>query len=313
MLTQTNGNLGMTKTDRQKLRDVALITGPAGAGRTTAINALADIGFEAIDNLPISFLNRLIAGDESTTPIAIGIDPRTRDFSAQSLSAALNELSQHENLSTSLVFVDCGTNVLLRRFSETRRRHPLSSHETLLDGILTERAMLAPLREQADILIDTTEMSPHELRAELGRWFSQETGPGLSISLQSFSYKRGTPRSADMVIDCRFLRNPHWQEELRALTGSDPAVASYVKKDSNFHPFYSNLLEMLKILLPAYKAEGKSYFTLALGCTGGKHRSVCITESVAESLAQDGWQVSIRHRELERNQSISDSKNLVAS
>ena len=303
----------MTHGNSNRQREVALITGPAGAGRTTAINALEDIGFEAIDNLPISFLSRLFTGDDSTRPIAIGVDPRTRGFNAASLSAALTELSLDVGLSVSLVFIDCSTDVLLRRFSETRRRHPLTTTETLLDGIKTEQGILAPLLDQADILIDTSEMSPHDLRAELGRWFGQETGPGLSISVQSFSYKRGTPRGADMVIDCRFLQNPHWQPNLRALTGSDQAVAAYVQKDEKFAPFFEKLTDILTLLLPAYKAEGKSYFTLALGCTGGKHRSVCVTESVANSLAQDGWQVSIRHRELERTRKLSGSDNLVAS
>ncbi len=299
--------------EQSRHREVAIITGPAGAGRSTAIHALEDIGFEAIDNLPLHFLGRLFAGEESTRPIAIGIDPRTRDFDARTLLAELASLAEKPELAVSLVYIDCATEVLVRRFSETRRRHPLSTTETVLDAIQTEQALLATLRNQADVLIDTSEMSPHELRGELARWFGQEAGPGLTISVQSFSYKRGVPRGADMVIDCRFLRNPHWQPALRPMTGQDAPVAAYVQDDPNYPEFTAKLLGLIKLLLPAYKAEGKSYFTLALGCTGGKHRSVCIAESVAESLAQDGWQVSIRHREIERTDSPSGSRKLVAS
>lgn len=299
--------------EQTRHREVAIITGPAGAGRSTAINALEDIGFEAIDNLPLHFLKRLFAGDESTRPIAIGIDPRTRDFDAQTLRAELATLAEMPGLAVSLVYIDCATEVLLRRFSETRRRHPLSTTETIQDAIQAEQALLSTLRNQADVLIDTSEMSPHELRTELARWFGQEAGPGLTVSVQSFSYKRGTPRGADMVIDCRFLRNPHWQADLRPMTGRDRPVAAYVEADPSYPAFHAKLLDLLAFLLPAYKAEGKSYFTLALGCTGGKHRSVCVTESMAESLAQDGWQVSIRHREIERAGGTSGSKGLVAS
>lgn len=303
----------MTTGEIVKLREIAIITGPAGAGRSTAINALEDLGFEAIDNLPIKFLKRLFAGDAEDRPIAIGVDTRTRDFSASALLQTLADLSEEPGLNISLVYLDCAKDVMIRRYSETRRRHPLSPNEDPLIGIEREQALLAPLLERANILIDTSEMSPHDLRGDLARWFGQEAGPGLSISVQSFSYKRGTPRAADMVLDCRFLRNPHWCDDLRGFTGQDARVAEYVKDDPRYEQFFDQLIGMLTLLLPAYKAEGKSYFTISLGCTGGKHRSVCITESVAKSLAQDGWQVSIRHRELERTHGLADSKSLVVS
>lgn len=286
--------------DTADRRDVAIVTGPAGAGRSTAINSLEDFGFEAIDNLPLSFLERLFVSDKHRRPIAIGVDSRTRDFSAAGLWAELGALAKMPDLSVHLIFLDCSTNVLLRRFSETRRRHPLSPDGNVLAGIEAELALVAPLREGADILIDTTEMSPHDLRAELGRWFGQPTETGLSTSVQSFSYKRGTPRSADLVFDCRFLSNPHWEAELRPMTGLDREVAAHVSSDPLYGPFLERILDLARFLLPAYTAEGKSYLTLAFGCTGGRHRSVAVAEAVMKALAGEGWRVSTRHRELER-------------
>ncbi len=283
------------------LQDVAIVTGPSGAGRSTAINALEDLGFEAIDNLPMPLLERLFAGGAHDRPLAVGIDARTRDFGADALMATVDSLMAIPQLNVSLVYVDCDTDTLLRRFSETRRRHPLAPNETPLVGVERERALLGSLRERADILVDTTQMTPHELRAEIGRWFGRGDGAAdMAVSVQSFSFKRGTPRGADMVLDCRFLRNPHWKPELRSMTGEQPQVVEYVMGDPLYQPFYDKSLDMLELLLPAYKAEGKSYFTLALGCTGGQHRSVCMAERLSNGLANAGWQVSIRHRELER-------------
>ncbi|MEO1313412.1 MAG: RNase adapter RapZ, partial [Pseudomonadota bacterium] len=200
----------------------------------------------------------------------------------------------------SLVYLDCNTDTLLRRFSETRRRHPLAPNRTLLTGIEEEKALLAPLTGLADVLIDTSQMSPHDLRAEVDRWFGDSGNDSMAVSLQSFSFKRGTPRSADMVMDCRFLQNPHWRADLRPLTGQDADVAAHIAEDPLYLPFFNKTLDIIQTLLPAYKAEGKSYFTLAFGCTGGRHRSVCIAEALAIALAESGWPVSIRHRELER-------------
>lgn len=281
-------------------QDVVIVTGPSGAGRSTAINALEDLGFEAIDNLPLSLLERLLAGGAHDRPLAIGIDPRTRDFSPEGVALALSRLALDPAHNVSLVFLDCDTDTLLRRFSETRRRHPLAPQGTPLQGIDRERSLLAPLVDRAEVMIDTSELSPHELRAEIGRWFGGGRTEELSVSLQSFSYKRGLPRSADMVLDCRFLKNPHWTADLRPLTGQDSAVGAFIETDPLCQPFLERSTDMVELLLPAYKAEGKAYFTLALGCTGGRHRSVYVAESLANGLAQAGWRVSIRHRELER-------------
>ncbi|MBP6999962.1 MAG: RNase adapter RapZ [Amaricoccus sp.] len=281
-------------------QDIVVVTGPAGAGRSTAIRALEDFGFEAIDNLPLSLMPRLVAGPPVARPLAVGVDPRTREFDVAALTGLLDEIGARPGCRPVLVFVDCAAPVLIDRYSETRRRHPSSPHESPHVGIEREAAQLAPLKARADVLIDTSAMTVHELKAELARWFAPPDAAGLAVTLQSFAYPRGLPRGADMVMDCRFLRNPHWDKALRARDGRDPEVAAYVEADPVYAAFYGRLIDMLRFLLPAYRAEGKSYFGLALGCTGGKHRSVAVTEALAKSLAQDGWQVSIQHRDLER-------------
>lgn len=286
---------------------VVIVTGPAGAGRTTAIHALEDFGFEAIDNLPMTLFERLVDGPPLERPLAIGVDPRTRGFSAEALIKAVEAAQVATGGHAQLLYVDCAPEVLLRRFSETRRRHPSARGETPRIGVDRELEQLLGLRERADILIDTSELSPHDLRARLAEWFSNDEENALTVSVQSFAFKRGAPRGLDMIMDLRFLRNPHWEPSLRALDGRDAAVGHYVKEDLLFQPFLEKLTEITTLLLPAYKAEGKSYFSIGLGCTGGQHRSVFVTEVFANTLAESGWQVSIRHRELERGERLGNS------
>lgn len=281
-----------------------LVTGPSGAGRSTAIRALEDLGYEAIDNLPLSLLPRLLsappgAGNAPERPMALGVDPRNRDFSADALIDAVDHLSKLSDRPVQLLFVDCSPEVLERRFSETRRRHPLAPTESARIGIARELDMLRAVRARADILIDTSELSPQELRTELEQWAVPGGAGRMAVSVHSFSYKRGLPRGVDMVLDCRFLRNPYWEPELRARDGRDPDVAAFIAGDARFEAFQTQLSEMVQLLLPAYEAEGKSYLSIALGCTGGQHRSVAMAESLARTLAEGGWQVSVRHRELE--------------
>jgi UPF0042 nucleotide-binding protein len=278
---------------------VVLVTGPSGAGRATSLRALEDMGFEIIDNLPLSLLPRLLSGPPLERPMAIGVDTRTRGFSVTALREALADASADVSHNVQLLYLDCARDVLFRRYSETRRRHPLGADGSLQSAIDSELSLLADLRDWADVMINTSDLSPHDLRAELARWFDDVRTTSLSVSVQSFSYKRGLPQGADMVLDCRFLRNPHWDAELRAKDGRDPAVAAYVEQDENYAPFVDGLMRMCELLLPAYHAEGKSYFSLALGCTGGQHRSVAIACDVQKRLAQADWHVSIRHRELE--------------
>ena len=279
---------------------IVVVTGPAGAGRTTAIHALEDFGFEAIDNLPIALMERLLSGPPLERPLAIGIDPRTRGFSVANLFEAIDHAKEYARGPVQLLFIDCSADVLLRRFSETRRRHPLARDESPRVGVEREIDLLAKLRDRADILLDTSTLSPHELKARLAEWFSEENTTDLSIQVQSFAFKRGVPSGLDMMMDLRFLRNPHWEPALRPLDGRDPEVGRYINEDPLYEPFLSKLLEITTLLLPAYKSEGKSYLSIGLGCTGGQHRSVFIAGVVANALAEKGWQVSIRHRELER-------------
>jgi len=276
------------------------VTGPAGAGRTTAIKAIEDFGIETIDNLPLNLINRILFGPPTADTLAIGIDTRTRGFSSDSLLEIIDNIEEKPCYRPTLLYLDCNTETLLRRFSETRRRHPASPNGSPALGIEQDVETLEPLRERADILVDTTDFSPHQLRAELARWFGQSESKGLSVSVQSFSYKRGTPRGVDMMIDCRFLRNPHWDSTLRPLTGLAPQVGTYVTEDPLFKPFFQKLEDFVELLLPAYQAEGKAYFSIGMGCTGGQHRSVFIAEKLAKSLSETGWMVSTRHKEMER-------------
>lgn len=279
---------------------VLLVTGASGAGRTTAINALEDIGFESINNLPLSLVERVIGGGPHPRPLALGIDVRNRDFSIDTMMALIDRLTADESVAVEILYLDCRPDVLIRRYSETRRRHPLSPSETPQVGIGREMELLVPVREAAQFLIDTSGMTPHDLRAEIERLFAADARDRMVLSVESFSFKRGLPRGVDMVFDVRFLANPHWEPALRAKDGRDAEVAAYVGADPRFADFFERLTGLIQSLLPAYKAEGKSVLTIAIGCTGGQHRSVFVAERLANALAESGWQVSTRHREMER-------------
>ncbi|PRD40082.1 UNVERIFIED_CONTAM: Nucleotide-binding protein [Trichonephila clavipes] len=279
---------------------IVLVTGPSGAGRSTAIDALEDLGYEVIDNLPLSLIPRVIDGPPLGRPIALGIDVRNREFNATALIELVDTLTADPQVDLELLYLDCAPTELIRRYSETRRRHPLAVAETPAQGIDREIDLLSPIRVRADHLIDTTEMSPHDLKAEIAEWFRREGAPGLAVSLQSFSYKRGVPRGLDMIFDCRFLNNPHWQAELRPLDGRDKPVAAFVADDPRFEEYTIKLRDLILFLLPEQTAEGKAHLSIGFGCTGGQHRSVAVAEFMANALAEAGWPVSKRHRELER-------------
>ncbi|TVQ57317.1 MAG: RNase adapter RapZ [Rhodobacteraceae bacterium] len=279
--------------------DLAIVTGLAGAGRTTAIRALEDAGWEAVDNLPLALLPRLAeAGGDR--PLAVGIDSRTRGFSAEAVIETVAALRDGALVAPTLVFLDCADEALIARFAETRRRHPMAGVDDAAQGVARERAVLSALRERADLVIDTTDLSPHALKARVQQELARPGAPGLTVSIQSFAFKRGAPREAEMVMDLRFLRNPHWAPDLRPRDGRDAAVAAYVAEDPLFGAFFARLAEMVLMLLPAYKQEGKAYFGIGLGCTGGRHRSVATAEALAARLRAEGWRVTLRHRELER-------------
>jgi len=288
---------------------VVLVTGPSGAGRSTAIKVLEDVGYEAIDNLPLSLLPRLLDGPPIGHPLALGIDVRNRDFSTAAMIELIDKMSGLDGVKVDLLFLDCNADVLVRRFSETRRRHPLAPAESPTQGIARETDLLIPIRALADVLLDTSDLSPHELRTEVERWFAPETGQRLAVSVHSFSYKRGVPRGVDMIFDCRFLKNPYWEETLRKFDGRDAKVAEYIATDPRFDEFFSKILDLTKMLLPAYIDEGKAHLSIGFGCTGGQHRSVSVAEKLANALAHEGWQVSIRHREMERKALAESAKS----
>lgn len=282
-------------------RPFVLVTGLSGAGKASILRILEDLGFETVDNPPLAILDALV--EEGTGPIAAGIDARTRGFDPGRALATIARLRQRPGIATSLVFATAEEEALLRRYTETRRRHPMAPGGPLgsrvQDGIAREAALLAPLREAADILLDTSTLPLPELRRLIEARFRDGGGPpGLNINLKSFGFPKGLPREADLVFDMRFLANPHYDALLRPLTGRDPAVAEYVAADPHFPAFWNRLVGFIEPLLPRYVAEGKKYLTIAIGCTGGRHRSVFVVEKMAAHLRQQGWRVDVAHREL---------------
>lgn len=285
-------------------RRVILVTGMSGAGRTTALKSLEDIGYEAVDNLPLSLLAsfaRPAQGDLASgtaRPLAIGVDIRTRDFGVDPVLDELDRLAREAGYDVSTVFLDCDDEVLLRRYAETRRRHPLDSEKAVPDMIQLERRLLARLRARADVVIDTTGKSPWDLKETLAEYFAPEAGHGLSLFVTSFAFRQGVPRESDLVFDVRFLKNPHYDPELRPLTGEDEPVQKAIAADSDFQAFFDSLTGMLEILLPRYEQEGKSYLTIAIGCTGGRHRSVFVAQRLSAWLRARDWRVRLHHRDI---------------
>ena len=286
--------------DPAAVQRIVFVTGPSGAGRSTAINALEDLGYEVIDNLPLSLIPRLLDGPPLARPVALGLDVRNRDFAAGAVIELVDRLTRAPGVLLEVLYLDCAAAELERRYNQTRRRHPLAPDDTPADGIGREADLLAPIRVRADHLIDTTEMTPHDLKAEVARWFGAPGAARLALALHSFSYRRGLPRGLDLVFDCRFLANPHWEPALRDRDGRDPEVAAHVAADPLFAPFVAKLADLVQFMLPAQLEEGKAHLSIGFGCTGGQHRSVMLVETMARRLADAGWPVSKRHRELER-------------
>ena len=295
---------GATENDQSSTGDtspVVIVTGMSGAGRSTALKALEDLGYEAVDNLPLSLLSSLLSpGNGGGRALAIGVDARTRDFGGAPFIEQLEALTTREDLHVRLLFLDCDSEVLQRRFSETRRRHPVTPDRRVTDGITGERRLLGPLRDRADEVIDTTDMAIGDLKRRLDSNYALDEAPGLAIFIMSFAYRRGLPHEADLVFDARFLKNPHYEEELRALTGQDAPIGEFIDRDPDFASYFGNLTRLLEPLLPRFSAEGKSYLTIGVGCTGGKHRSVYIAEKLKDWLTEQGERVIISHRDLNR-------------
>lgn len=248
----------------------------------------------------MSFLEPLVKGAGGAR-LAIGVDIRTRDFEAARFVAAVAGLRARAGLSVTLVFLDCDDETLIRRFTETRRRHPLATDRPIADGIKAERRRMAPVRETADHVIDSSQLSINEFRTVLSGLLGLDgTGGGVTVTVTSFAFRHGVPRTADLVFDVRFLANPHYDPDLRPLDGRDPAVAAHVAADPDYPAFFENLTRLLAPLLPRYAAEGKSYLTIAVGCTGGHHRSVFVAESLASWLKAREVPVTVLHRDVDR-------------
>lgn len=278
---------------------VVVVSGMSGAGKTTALKAFEDLGYEAVDNLPLVLLGGLVGSDGAAhRPIAIGVDIRTRDFDVPRLLATIDALRAERRLAVEVLFLDADDDTLSRRFTETRRRHPIGGDLPLSDGIAVERRLLGRLRERADAVIDTTRLPVGELKQVLEARYATTASPGMSVFITSFGFRNGLPREADMVFDVRFLRNPHYVPELEPLTGRDPQVAEYVAADPDYDRFFGRLTALLEPLLPRYEEEGKSYLTVAIGCTGGKHRSVVLAERLAAWMTARGRRPMVRHRDV---------------
>ena len=281
-------------------QQLVLITGPSGAGRTTAIHALEDSGFEVIDNLPLSLIPAVIDAPFAGRPLALGVDVRNRDFSVAQLIEVIDGLNARPNLRSNVLYLDCAAGALVRRYSETRRKHPFKPDAQPLQGIEQELELMVPIKARADVLIDTTSLSPHDLKSQIRHWFRLDSGDAMGVSVQSFSYKRGLPRSVDMMFDCRFLQNPHWDAVLRPQTGQDAAVQEFVANDPNYAQFLEQIFQLVTMVLPQHAKEGRSHVSIAFGCTGGRHRSVTLAEALFGKLSSVGdWHLSVRHRELE--------------
>lgn len=285
-------------------KPILLVTGMSGAGKSTVLKTLEDLGWEIVDNLPLLLLDRLLdtppsqGQPDDTQPLAIGIGARTRDFDAGRIIRRIRDLSDQHGLEIGTLFLDCSGTELERRYSETRRRHPLALDRPAGDGIAREREMLAPLRDWANRLIDTTTLSANELAQQIRRSFARDDQGTPTLSIQSFGFARGLPRNADLVFDMRFLRNPHWDPVLRPGTGLDADVSAYVAADPAYEAAVGRIEDLLLLLLPRYRAEGKSYVSVAIGCTGGRHRSVHVAERIAGRLRAEGFSPTVNHRDL---------------
>lgn len=274
-----------------------VVTGMSGAGKSTALKALEDLDHEAVDNLPLGLIDALLSPAARTRPLAFGIDSRTRDFDADALVARLR-LMRAAGTDIRLLYLDCADDELVRRFSETRRRHPLAQDRPAAEGVADERRLTAALKYAADMVIDTTDLGVTDLRRRIAERLGRDGAHKLTITVQSFGFAQGLPRNADLVFDMRFLANPHWDQALRPLTGEDAAVAAHVAADPGYAPALDRIADLLLTLIPGYGREGKAYLTIAIGCTGGRHRSVAVARDLAGRLGAAGHAPLLVHRDL---------------
>jgi UPF0042 nucleotide-binding protein len=278
---------------------IVLITGMSGAGRSATADVLEDLGWYVVDNLPTSLVEKVV---ELASMPASGIE-RLALVAGRDYGAVLDNVAdlRSDGHRVTVLFLDAQTAELVRRYDATRRKHPMDAEtDGLVESIALERSMLAGTRDAADLVIDTSELNIHQLKDRLVAAFDDASSSRLQVAVESFGFKHGLPLDADIVMDVRFLPNPHWEEELRPLTGHDPAVREFVLKRGETEEFLDRLDDLLRTVLPAYQAEGRSYLTVAIGCTGGRHRSVAIAEEIASRLRKRGTAVRTTHRDLAR-------------
>jgi UPF0042 nucleotide-binding protein len=277
---------------------ILLVTGLSGAGKSTALQVLEDIGWEAIDNFPMRLLAGLVGGEASGAPLAIGFDSRTRGFVPAEIIELCKQLATRPDVELTTMFLDCASSEIERRYNETRRPHPMARGRPVLDGIKAERELLEPLRRWAEMVIDTSDFASNQLQQVVRETFADSAAREMTVTVASFGFARGTPPLADLMFDMRFLDNPHWVEELREKTGLDPAVGEHIAADPAFAPAFARIADLLRELLPHYAAQGRSYLNIAFGCTGGRHRSVYSAERAAEVLRESGFSPTVIHRNL---------------
>lgn len=271
-----------------------IITGLAGAGMSSTLKILEDLGYEVFDNFPLPLVDQLVDG-AGQQPVAIGIDTRTRAYDPDVI------LEKKHKYKAELVFMTCTLDKLQQRFTETRRRHPQAIDRPVHDGIFYEEQLLGPLRVHADFTVDTTDLNIHDLRRVIEARYRPKSGGGLSVTVMSFGFKNGVPREADIVMDVRFLKNPHWDPVLQPMNGHDPEVGAYIETDPAYAAFIARFQSLLEILIDGYGREGKHYLTIAIGCTGGRHRSVYVSETLLEWVRNVQWQARVQAQVLHRD------------
>jgi UPF0042 nucleotide-binding protein len=276
----------------------------SGAGKTTVLKTLEDLGWETVDNFPIKLAAQLLkipasgGEDGPNTPLALGFDSRTRGFDAGALIEQIKALQTQPNLEIMTLFLDCAGVEIERRYAETRRRHPMTQDRPAMDGVAIDRNLMEPFRRWAETVVDTSKLSAYDLQQVIRERFTSATTPHATITVTSFGFSRGVPHNADLVFDLRFLRNPHWDSDLRPMTGMDTSVAEYVAADPKYDEAMQKIRDLLRFLLPLYDAQGKAYINIAFGCTGGRHRSVHVAETFGNWLREDGFALTVSHRNL---------------
>ena len=281
-----------------KPQRILLVTGMLGAGKSTALRELEDLGWESIDNFPIRLLDRLVGRDNEPFSLAIGFDCRTRGFVPDDIIEQVKSWVEEDDIPITTLFLDCAGNELERRFNETRRRHFLAQDLPVSSGIAAERELLSPLRRWADVLIDTSDFSVNDLKQTIREQFSQTAPAEMTVTVSSFGFSRGKPPTADLVFDMRYLDNPHWEPGLKEQTGLDAPVGEFIEQSAVFASTFDKIRSLLLELLPRYADQGKAYVNIAFGCTGGRHRSVYSAEKMAQVLRDGGFSPTVLHRNL---------------